>query len=249
MKTHLVKGLLILWDRWSAGPRKWAGESSNWAGAAVRWCLLGAAGLTVFRVLTAVWWLWATALLVIIMKALRAATAATQVAPEKPEEPALDRPVEVPGLGLPHVTRDQFLTLLHDTLGTAKGVHLRTLAAALTVKHGGAWGVGDVRALCDDCAVPTRPTVRAPGGGPTVGVHRADLDALPRPLPEPGPVPDVADYTAGQSATTTPTTPAPTTPTTPTSRRVGDVLVIATDDPDNPARTHVRVIESARKRA
>lgn len=239
--SHLVKGLLILGERWTSGPRKWAGEGSGIVDKAVRVAMLAGVGLVAFRVLTLSWPVLGITVLIVVILALRAATKAGKAEPAPAEA--------VSATGLPEVSGDAFLALLHEVLGAATGVHLRTLAAALTHRVGGAWEVADVRALCEAVGQPTRPTVRAPGGGPTVGVHRDDLLPLPRVLPEGAVVdPGLPLRPATTSSTTAPTTTGPTTPATPTTRRVGDLRIVAVDDPDNPARTHVTVISNTRKR-
>lgn len=246
MIAHLVRGLLILGERWWSGP--WIAEAK---GAPEMWVRRGLKALLtvgVFRVACAAWWLALAVLLAVVVKALRAATKDALGVPEKAAAAPAGAPAETTAGDLPEVPPQEFLELLYDTLGTARGVHLATLANALVHRVGGAWEVADVRALCEASGVPVRPTVRAPGRGPTVGVHRDDLKPLPQPLPEGAPVAAVADYTAGQNGTTPATTAAPTTPTTPTRRRVGDQLIVATDDPDNPARTHVQVIDIARRK-
>lgn len=252
-QNHLLKGLRLLSDRLVEGPVKWIRAGENWLDKLIRFVMVGGPGYLAWRVLTSSWVLLGLAALIVVVLALRAATKAANGEPAKqpapppgpspgePEKPAVD--------GLPHVPREQFLNLVHNALGAAKGVHLRTLTVPLTKHYGGAWEAADVRALCDAYGVPTRPTVRAPGGGPTVGIHRADFEALPRPLPEGVPVADVADYTAGQRATTSATTPDPTTSTTVTDRQFGDWLVVTADDPVRPERASTKLIDRTRKRA
>lgn len=245
MIRHLVHGLTLLGERWTAGLKKWLAAGENWLDTGVRLLMLGAAGAVLAFVLLGSLLRVGLTAAVIVVLALRAATKDATGEPEK----AVAEPAATPAEGgLPEVSPQEFLELLYDVLGTARGVHLATLANALTHRVGGAWEAADVRALCEASGVPVRPTVRAPGRGPTVGVHRGDLKPLPRPLPEGVKLGAETDYTAGQPAELQLTTTAPTTPTTPTRRRVGDQLIVATDDPDNPARTHVQVIDIGRKK-
>lgn len=248
MIRHLVRGLIILGERWTANPKKWAGAGENWLDTGVRWLILAVVGFGAFRLVSLSWPVLGVAVLVVAVLALRAATKAANGVPEKAKSAPAAEPQEAAVDGLPEVSPQEFLELLYDTLGTARGVHLRTLAAALIHRVGGAWEVADVRRLCEASGVAVTPTVRAPGGKPTVGVYRADVPPLPAPSPEAPPVPVVGVVVAGQPGTTSPTTPASTTPTTPTRTRVGDQLIVSTDDPDNPARTHVQVIDITRKK-
>lgn len=251
-QSHLVKGMGLLGERWTAGPRRWIAAGTGMGDKALRRVLLGIGGYIAWRIVSVSWKTLGATVLVVALLALRAATKAVNGKSTKPSPPAEDAQGEQqqPVVdGLPHVPRDQFLSLVRTALGTAKGVHLRTLTVPLIKRYGGAWEAADVRALCEAYGVPTRPTVRAPSGGPTVGIHRADFEALPRPLSEAAPGPDVADYIAGQSTTTSPTTSGPTTPATTTDRTIRGMRVITTDDPDNPARANVTVIDRTRKQA
>lgn len=247
MIAHLVRGLQILGERWWSGP--WVAAADSVTDRRVRRGLLLVMAAAAYRMLLLSWWLLGGTLLIVCIRALRAATKEALGEPEKTAAPPAEAPAEAAGTDRPDVDQGVFLQLLHDVLGTATGVHLRTLAAALTARTGTAWEVADVRRLCEGSGVPVRPTVRAPGGGPTVGVHRDDLGALPQPLPEGAPVAAVADYAAGQNGTTPATTPAPTTPTTPTVTVHRGVRIVTRDDPDNPARAHVTVIDPTRKKA
>jgi hypothetical protein len=245
--THLARGLAILGERWWSGP--WIAEAEGpvdlWARRGLRAVLT----IVVFRVACASRWLFAAAVLMVIVRALRVATKAAKEQPKKTPGAPTEEHQEDAGSGLPEVSPQEFLELLYDAMGTARGVHLRTLAAALIHRVGGAWDIADVRRLCAAARVPVTPTVRAPGGKPTVGVYRADLPPLPDPSPAAAVVPEVGVVVAGQPGTTPPTTPAPTTPTTPTVTTQRGVHVIARDDPDNPARTHVTVVSTNRKGA
>jgi hypothetical protein len=90
---------------------------------------------------------------------------------------------------------DPLLQLAADLIGTARGVHLSALLAAL--HRAGADPALDTRGLRAQLAtrgVPVRPSVRAPReavpGAPvavSAGVHREDLEAVLGPLPDPSP--------------------------------------------------------------
>lgn len=251
MIAHLARGLVILAGRWWSGG--WIAQAKGPVDVWVRRGLQTVLLMVAFRLLCTSPWLIGFALLAVAVKALRAATKAVKSGGGATVTPSGEAPVEVEETGLPDVSTDAFLGLLHDVLGVAKGVHLRTLAGSLTVRYGGAWEIADVRRLCEAAGVPVTPTVRAPGGKPTVGVYRADLPPLPDPSPATTPAPVVGVVVAGQRGTTTPTTQATTgpstTPTTPTTTVHGGLRIVATDDPDNPARTHVTVIDPTRKKA
>jgi len=246
---HLVKGLRILGERWFERPRRWILAGKDGMDKTIRAALIGATGYGLWRLVSSSWKVLAVAVAIVCLMALRAATKAVKDSPVKTVEAPGEEPQAPLDDGLPEVSPSQFLALLYDVLGAAKGVHLRTLSAALTIRYGGAWEIADVRRLCEAAEVAVTPTVRAPGGKPTVGVYRADLPPLPRPLPEGAVVGGESGVRPATTfSTTPPTTAAPTTATTPTETRHGGLRVIATDDPDNPARTHVRVIDTARNR-
>ncbi len=248
--NHLVKGLMILGERWVERPWKWIWAGENWLVIILRAAAVGVPVYVGWGIVSSSWKLLGIAILVVIVKALRVATKAVKGGAVKPPRVAEEAPGEDPETGLPEVSTEQFLGLLQDVLGVAKGVHLRTLAAALTTRYGGAWEIADVRRLCEAAEVPVTPTVRAPGGNPTVGVYRVDLPLLPQPLPEGVVVdPGLPGRPATTSSTTAPTTGSSTTPATPTVTQHGGLRIVAQDDPDNPARTHVTVISKPRKRA
>jgi hypothetical protein len=247
--AHLVKGLRLLGERWTTGPRKWISAGENWLDTSVRAGMVGGVGYIAWRLLASSWTVLAVAALVVCVLALRAATKAAKGQQQK-------APSAVPVAAdeaLPNVTKDQFVTLAHELIAGAPGVHLTTLAAALSDRYGGDWDTADVRALCGAYSIPVQPSVRDARKRVSTGVHGADLPPLPQPLPGAPAAGDVAVVAAGHPATTgpttPPTTPAPTTPTTPTVTTHGGVRVIARDDPDNPARTHVTVIDKTRKQA
>jgi hypothetical protein len=243
---HLVLGLGLLWKRWAVPLGRWRTSGTRPGDRAIRTTCLVFAGGAVLGILHAAWQLLMVAALAVIVAALRTATRHVNGQPPAApvnlaQPPAEDDDQEQPADPAPH----EFLTLLHRVIGTAGGVHLRTLAAALTEQYGGAWEIADVRRLCEAAGQPTRPTVRAPGGGPTVGVYREDLLPLPQP---PAPAPGTPVVVAGQPTTTGPTTAAPTTPTTPITTVIGGVRVTTTADPGNPHRHTVRVSDAARRR-
>lgn len=251
--SHLLAGLRILGKRWAAGPRKWVSEAKGTGDTAVRWVLLGGGGYVLFRLLTSSWALLGVTVLIVVLLALRTATKAVAGTPAKAAEESSagsrEQSEEPSSDALPEVSRDAFLALVLDVLGTARAVHLATLATALVHRAGGAWEVVDVRALCGVHGIGVRPKVRDLGGDRvSAGIHRDDL-------PSPVPLTDdivrlaVADYAAGQGGNATGLQPDYATPPTPTDRRVGDLRIVAQDDPGNPARTTVTVIDRTRKRA
>lgn len=241
--AHLGRGLTLLWTQGRiAGVRRWARAGENWLDTAVRWAMAGGPPALASWWLLASWWRTLLAVVVVCILALRAATKAAKAAPATAPPATAEADGEDP-------TPAEFLALAHRVVGTARAVYLKTLAVALSDRYGGAWEIADVRRLCEAARVPVTPTVRAPGGKPTVGVYRAHLPPLPEPLPEGAPVGDVAVVAAGQNTTTGPTTTTPTTPATPTVTQHGGLRIVARDDPHNPARTHVTVTDNTRKRA
>ncbi|MFD8075831.1 hypothetical protein ACFV3E_24640 [Streptomyces sp. NPDC059718] len=77
---------------------------------------------------------------------------------------------------LPDLTRDETAEYLRQLLGPEGGVHLATLARALTKASGGRrWETRDARALVTRVGIRVRDGVRVPGGGVREGVHRADV--------------------------------------------------------------------------
>lgn len=123
------------------------------------------------------------------------------------------------------LTRDETIERLHRLLGEKGGVHLARLAEDLGC------GIPQVRALLARHTIRVRPVVRAPGRGPTVGVHRTDIPPLPQPLSEGAAADGVGVVPAGHPGTTTTTTP-------PSEPREGERPVLV-PDPDNPHETHV----------
>jgi hypothetical protein len=230
-------------------PWKWIWEGENWLVVGLRAAAVGGPAYIGWRIVSTSWKLLGIAVLVVIVKALRAATKAVKGG-EKPAPKAVaEVPEKAPETGLPEVPREAFLALIRDVLGKAPGVHLATLATALVHRAGGAWEVADIRALCTTHGIGVRPKVRDLGGERvSAGIHRDDLPS-PEPLPEGVRVAAVADYAAGQGGNATELRPDYATAPAPTDRRVGELRIVAVDDPDNPARTHVTVLDAHRKRA
>jgi hypothetical protein len=240
---HLLHGLRLLRARWWRPLAAWRTAGTRRGDTAIRTGLLGIAGAAAADLVHASWLVLVAAALLLAVLALRAATkeppakAAPGPATAATEDDDQEQPADP--------TPDQFLALVHRVIGTAGGVHLRTLAAALAKEHGGAWEVADVRRLCQAAGQPTRPTVRAPGAGPTVGVHREDLLPLPQPS---APAPAGPVVVAGQPATTPPTTGDATTPPSPATTTFGGLRITTTPDPANPHRHAVRVVDAVRRR-
>jgi hypothetical protein len=243
---HLANGLRILGERWSRGVRGWLAAGENWLDTGVRWLLVSFTGYGAAHLLLSTLWAVGAVALVVCVLALRAATKAVRSEQGAPGKAVPEAPEEDVEESLPDVTAADLTALAHQLLAGGPGVHLATLAAGLSARHGGAWQTGDVRALLAAREIPVRPSVRDAAKRVSPGVHRDDLPPLPDPSPAPAVAGDVAVVAAGQSATTAPTTSAPATPTT---RRIGGVQVTSTPDPDNPARTHVRVVDRTRKSA
>jgi hypothetical protein len=141
------------------------------------------------------------------------------------------------------LSREGFQAAIRDVLDGAPAVHLTTLADHLHHLTGHTWTGQQVREACATHQIPIRPKVRDLGGDRvSSGVHRDDLDPLPHPLPEGAPEAAVGDYIAGQGGNAE----RQHYPPTKTVRRVGDLRIVATNDPDNPARTHVQVANPTR---
>lgn len=244
----MIRAAEILWDGSATMLRRWTDRTAGWcrraktpAGRAVRaalalllaWLAVRAASRFArghpWRIafLTA-WWCWA-------------AWRAWRSGPRTPISSAAAEPErEVLDEASPTVSPEEFLRLVRQAIGDARGVHLITLVERLTETHPGRpWDTSDVRSLAAAAEVPVRPVVRAPGRGPTVGIHRDDLPPLPDPAPIDPQGSDVAVVVAGQEATTTPTTPAPTTPTTPEVAG-GEEWFEVIDDPANDRRALVK---------
>lgn len=240
MITHLARGLAILGERWWSGP--WIAEGKTALDRNVRRGLRALLTVAVFRVACASRWLFLLAILVVIVRALRAATKAAKGTLKAPAKTAST----VPNEDGEEWDEDYFVPIIWDTLDGSPAVHLTTLARGLAQHTGLAWDPDQVRAHCKTLDIPIRPKVRDLGGDRvSSGVHRDDLPPLPQPLsegatePVAAATPQVSAATPGGNAT------APTR----TVRRVGDLRITAIDDPDNPARTHVRIADPTRKRA
>lgn len=244
--NHLVKGLMILGERWITRPWKWIRAGENWFVVILRAVGVGAPAYIGWRIVSSSWKLLGVAVLVVIVKALRAATKAVKGEPAKAKEPAGE---PLSGVRL-EMSEEHFQACIWNVLDGAPAVHLATLAARFPSLTGATWTGDDIRALCKTHGIPIRPKVRDLGGDRvSSGIHRDDLEPLPQPLPEGAPEVAVDDYAAGQGGNTTPLPASNDTTPTRTNRRVGDLRIVAVDDPDNPARTHVRVVDPTRKRA
>ncbi|MEE4546446.1 hypothetical protein V2S66_31340 [Streptomyces sp. V4-01] len=245
MIAHLVKGLRILGERWTAGPRKWVAAGENLLDTVLRWAMLVGGGWALWLLVTGSWKILGVVVLVVIVKALRAATKAANGQHERPKvspKPPEDRPVDVPA--------ETFLACIWDVLDGTPAVHLATLARHLTATTGRPWTGDDVRAACRASQIPIRPKVRDLGGDRvSSGVHRDDLDPLPQPLSEGAPEGVAGGYVAGHGGNATPLPDGNATAPTPTVRRVGDLRITSTPDAHNPHRTHVAVVDPTRKKA
>jgi hypothetical protein len=243
---HLLNGYGLLWARWAAPAWAWTTQGTKRGDTTIRRGILAAGALLLATLVRSSWPLLIGLALAVTIAALRTATKAARkpAAPAADEGPAANVQEDVDEQ-LPDVPPALFLTTVHEVIGTARGVHLATLARALSGKYGGAWEIADVRALCEAAGQPTRPTVRAPGAGPTVGIHRADLLPLPH---DRGQGPAVGVVVAGQTATTGATTSGPTTAATATVSVIGDERIAIAPDPDNPHRHTVTVTPITRRR-
>lgn len=102
--------------------------------------------------------------------------------PEKEEELGVEQSI------------DPLLAFTAQLIGNARGVHLTALLTAL--HRAGVdprFDAADLRAVLAERGVSWRPSVRAPKGavpgaplGVAQGVHRADLEAVIGPFPDPG---------------------------------------------------------------
>ncbi|MFD7996853.1 hypothetical protein [Streptomyces mexicanus] len=169
-------GSIIVWRRRTDALAAWVRRGRRpdlpgWRGALgplVRLLLLGVLVYAVWGVVRAVpWLLW-------LFSAcwLRAAWKAAKTAP-----PAADEPVEeTPAAPDAEAVR----ALLLGLMGEDSAVHLRTVLAHLQ-QHGqaGGWTIADLRSRLEALGIPVRDKVKAGRGGPTRGVHRADLAPSP----------------------------------------------------------------------
>lgn len=147
-------------------------------------------------------------------------------------KPPAEQPTEPPAEE-PHpreiLTRDHVALLLSGVYTEGSGVHLATLAEHLSQTRlvglpPTPWATRDVRALLARHKVRVRAGVRVPPAGGREGVHREDFPPLPPPAPE---ATVVGDVVPGQSNNNN----ADNAPSYPFE---------VVDDPDNPARAHVR---------
>ncbi|MFJ8855257.1 hypothetical protein [Streptomyces sp. NPDC102437] len=201
--------------------------------ALLRWCMVMLAAV-VAKTLPYTTAITITLAAVWIVTALVLGYAATL--PDKPEPAAdeqQDTPAEAPPADQPHpsetLTLGDVALLLTTVYTEGSGVHLAALAEHLDrtpyMGHPAApWATRDVRALLTRHGVRVRDGVRVPPKGGREGVHRDDFPPIPPPDPAPTVVGDVA---AGQS----------------NNNNVGNSLspypFEVTDDPNNPARSHV----------
>ncbi|MFE7029465.1 hypothetical protein ACFU9Y_04080 [Streptomyces sp. NPDC057621] len=133
----------------------------------------------------------------------------------------------------PALHPDDIADVLWELTGDHKGVHLAQVAAQLTKEMPGrTWSIKDVRGLLEAAGIPTRHSVRVPGLGVAVGVHRQDIPGSPSPAPV-SPSPQGVEPQVN---------PATATATTPYVRDLGGgVTATFTPDPQQPNRTHVSV--------
>ncbi|MQY13762.1 hypothetical protein SRB5_39140 [Streptomyces sp. RB5] len=169
----------------------WPGE---WGEALARWFILALAGAFVGTAVALHPRLWAVVAAAVLARAYaagRRAAVVDETAEETYEEYEAD-PVDV-------------VAVVWNLIGQSKGVHLATVAQALTdAGSGEVWSTVDVRQLLDDAGVPVRHSVRATGMGVAVGVHRDDLPPLPSPTPSEAPCSGVAAQVTAATATATP---------------------------------------------
>lgn len=124
--------------------------------------------------------------------------------------------------------REDVARLLHDLLGDTGGVHLSALAKALP---GGPWPTRKVRALLAAHGTRVRAGVRDSTGAVREGVHRDDIPTPTSPTEQP---PTDTTVAAGQSNNNNDNN----------TERAPAFTV--TDDPENPARSHVHFAKGAR---
>jgi hypothetical protein len=240
--AHLTKGLKLLGEQWTTGPRRWVAAGENPFDTAVRAAMVGGVGYILWRLLSSSWAVLAAVVLVVVIAALRTATKAAKGTLKPSAKASPSAPPAAPD----EPEEDFFVALVWDVLGGSPAVHLTTLARHLAEATGQEWTPDRVRAACRTLSIPVRPKVRDLGGDRvSSGLHRDDLPPLPQPLPEGASEPVGAATPQVTAATPHGNATAPTR----TVRRVGDLRITAVDDPNNPARTHVRVSDPTRKRA
>lgn len=244
-QSHLVKGLLILGERWANGPRRWIAAGEGPLDTAVRVAMVAAGAYVGWRLVSRSWLVLGAAVLVVVVLALRAATKAVTGDGKGDGK----KPAPAVKTGPASVDPDAFTAAVWEHLGDFKAIHLATLATHLTDATGEEWTTDRVRAACKAAQIPIRPKVRDLGGDRvSSGIHRDDLPPLPQPLPEEAQEGPVDSYTAGHDGNATPLHAAHATTPTPTTRRVGDLRVTSIPDADNPHRTHVAVVDPTAKR-
>ncbi|WP_413757191.1 hypothetical protein [Streptomyces sp. MMBL 11-3] len=133
----------------------------------------------------------------------------------------------------PALHPDDLADVLWELTGDRKGVHLAQVAQQLTKETPGrTWSVKDVRKLLEAAGIATRHSVRVPGLGVAVGVHRQDIPGSPSPAPR-SPSPQGVEPQVN---------PATATATTPYVRDLGGgATATFTPDLQQPNRTHVSV--------
>jgi hypothetical protein len=100
----------------------------------------------------------------------------------------------------------ELLALLDDAIGRRNGVLLADVLAALHARQRLAvWGVSELRAAVERLGVRVADSIKV-GGRVSVGVYRADLEAVLSPPPLGFGAPSDRGSSAGQAATTSPTT-------------------------------------------
>lgn len=211
----------------------WVG-SSQLSGVIVRWIAGGVLLKLTLVVLGALFIKglpWTTRILIALAVAwlgcsivlgLRAPGPAVPASAPTDTDEEQEEPAEHPTAAL---TTDQLADHLRGLLGKTGGVHLTTLAQALP---GPRLPTRDVRALLAAAGIRVRPGVRAPGEGVREGVHRDDIPAPSSPTTEATPGAVVAAGQGGNNNSNN------------TEQSAGEKGFVLEDDPDNPARTHVR---------
>lgn len=176
-------GSIIISRRWARGLTDWVREAETLTGRLVRIACLAGLGWIGWRIIRAApWIMWA-------VTTAWAAAAYHATAPPKPPKP--------PKKGAEKTSKkaqaedhdstpeddaeEPLLTLLGQLIGDGRAVHLATVLDHLH-KAGAptTLGVPDLRTRLADLGVPVRPSVKV-AGRVSVGVHRDDLTATPRP--------------------------------------------------------------------
>jgi hypothetical protein len=106
-----------------------------------------------------------------------------------------------PAPGAEGFHRDDVVELLHELLGEHNGVHLSRVAQQLANETGTPWKVADARKVLEAAGITVRHSVRVPGQGVAVGVHRRDI---PSPGLREGARSGVAPQVRPATATATP---------------------------------------------